>query len=162
MIILYGSILNWKLYFEWVFISRQHWLELRGELTCWTFTLHIWGRHRIGFKVQACSRWVCCLFLPPFSLGRVVSEPQDDPLGPRRSPAAAVGLPPPWSCRPSVRGAHSRSGPSLRRGPGWGRRRRLGAELPQGGLGVRWRLLWLGAGADGRAWWSVPTPLPLR
>lgn len=137
--------------------------QRRGWFRRWTLVLHIWGRHCIGFKVQPCSGSVfaACL-LTPLSLGTVLTEPQDDPLGPRCSSASGVAPLRPQSRRPSVRGARSRSRPSSRRPPGrrWGGR--LGTELDQGGLWVSRHLLWLSPGADGRPWRSVSTPLPLR
>lgn len=44
------------------------------------------------YQVQSSVVQPLCL-LPPLSLATVLSEPQDDPLGPRCSSAAAVGHP---------------------------------------------------------------------
>lgn len=151
-----------QLYYE--VNTHQHWLELRGEDGSadglWSSTYEVVTVSGSKFS-RAVALFAACL-LTPLSLDTVLSEPQDDPLGPRCSSTAALAPLQPQSRWPSVRGAHNCSRPSSR----WltSRRRggRLGTQLNQGGLGVSRWLLWLSPGADGRPWWSVSAPLSLR
>lgn len=144
--------------------THQHWLALRGEDGSadglWSSTYEVVTVSGSKFG-RAVALFAACL-LTPLSLGTVLSEPQDDPLGPRCSSAAALAPLQPQSRRTSVRGAHSCSRPSSRWSPGRRRGGRMGTQLNQGGVGVSRWLLWLSPGADGRPWWSVSAPLSLR
>lgn len=154
--------INWQLYYA--VNTHQHWLELRGEDGSadglWSSTYEVVTVSGSKFS-RAVALFAACL-LTPLSLGTVLSDPQDDPLGPRCSSAAAPAPLHSQSRWPSVRGAHSCSRPSSRWSTGRRRGGRLGAQLNQGGLGVSRWLLWLSPGADGRPWWSVSAPLSLR
>lgn len=145
-------------------MTHQHWLELRGEDGSadglWSSTYEVVAVSGSKFS-RAVAVFAACL-LTPLSLGTLLSQLQDDPLGPRCSSAAALAPLQPKSRRPSVRGAHSCSRPSSRWCPGRRRGGGVGTQLNQGGLGVSRWLLWLSRGADGRPWWSVSAPLSPR